>query len=166
MQLSRLRPELSRTLSSCTKELWQSVRPVYAAWGRALSAGVVDKKGAQHSKVFSAGKFLIVGSTNWTVSSEANQELSVLLYIEPNGMAFRSQVLSDMSEMARAVTYREIQKTVERVGTHFLTVQERNLIERFRDRGAGSGYPTQFGTVVTDISANRCPYACQRDLRG
>ena len=57
------------------------LRPIYSAWGRTLSSGTVDKTGARHSKMFSAGKFLIVGSTNWTVSSECNADLSVALQI-------------------------------------------------------------------------------------
>ena len=106
---------------------------------------------------------MVVGSTNWTVASEANQELSVLLYIEANGMAFRSQVLTDMAGTARSVTYKEVQRTVEKLGTHFLTAQEKNSIERYRDRGTGSNYPAQYGTVVNDTSANRWPYTQRHD---
>ena len=132
------------------------LRPVYTAWGRTLSAGFADKNGAQHSKVFSTGKFMVVGSTNWTVASEANQELSVLMYIEGNGAAFRAQTLTDMASTARAVTYNEIQRTVEKLGTHFLTQQEKSSIERYRDRIL-TNYPAQYGTVVSGTSASRWP---------
>ena len=134
------------------------LRHAYSAWGRPLIGPIADKSGAQHSKVFSTGKFMVVGSTNWTVASEANQELSVLLYIEPNGTAFRSRTLTDMAGMARSVTYSEIQRVVEKVGTHFLTQQEKSSIERYRDRGM-SNYPAQYMTVVDGAPSSRRQYS-------
>ena len=38
--------------------------------------------GASHAKVMYAYPYLIVGSTNWSVSSEANRELSAVLEVE------------------------------------------------------------------------------------
>ena len=104
---------------------------------------------------------MVVGSTNWTVASEANQELSVLLYIEPNGTAFRSKVLNDMAGLSalttKSVTYGEIQRVVEKVGTHFLTQQEKASIDRYRDRSANN-YPAQYMTVVDGAPSNRRQY--------
>ena len=110
-----------------------SLSSVYSGWARPLANRNCYKQGAQHSKVFSAGRFLIIGSTNWTVSSEANQELSVLLYIEPSGNELRARAIADMGLTARAVSFRDIQETVERVGVGFLSAQERNEIHRFRN---------------------------------
>ncbi|CAK0866402.1 unnamed protein product [Prorocentrum cordatum] len=104
-------PSSTESRLNVRKSHGTALLPIYASWGRTLSPAFRGKKGAQHSKVFSAGKFSIVGSTNWAVSSEANQELAAAMYIEPNGLAFRSQVLADMSQMARAATYKEMQET-------------------------------------------------------
>ena len=43
--------------------------------------------GLQHAKVLQAGDYLIVGSTNFTVSSKANLEISVLLHLTDAGSA-------------------------------------------------------------------------------
>ena len=43
--------------------------------------------GIQHSKTMRSDHFLIVGSTNWTTSSQTNQEMSVLLELNEDGLA-------------------------------------------------------------------------------
>ena len=110
-----------------------ALQRVYSAFGRPLSDRYCYKQGAHHTKAFSVGKFLVVGSTNWTVSSEANQELSVLMYIEQGGADLRAQAIADLKWMAFSTTFREMQETVERMGVSFLSVQERNMIGRFGD---------------------------------
>eukprot|EP00959_Pyramimonas_sp_CCMP1952_P216425 4526374-Pyramimonas_sp.AAC.1 len=77
-------PSSTESRLNVRKSHGTALLPIYASWGRTLSPAFRGKKGAQHSKVFSAGKFSIVGSTNWAVSSEANQELAAAMYIEPN----------------------------------------------------------------------------------
>ena len=42
--------------------------------------------GIQHSKTMRSDHFLIVGSTNWTTSSQTNQEMSVLLDLNKDGL--------------------------------------------------------------------------------
>ena len=38
-----------------------------------------------HAKLLVAGDYMIVGSTNWTTSSKANSEVSVLLHLTRQG---------------------------------------------------------------------------------
>ena len=54
--------------------------PVYAYYDRALR-GSREKVGAQHAKLLYLHPFLLVGSTNWSVSSETNRECSCLHWI-------------------------------------------------------------------------------------
>ena len=49
--------------------------PVYALAGRSIAMGGL--KGALHAKTCIIGKQAFVGSTNWTVSSQGNQECSM-----------------------------------------------------------------------------------------
>ena len=49
---------------------------VYGRYGR--SSGSCNR-GALHAKVFYREPYIIVGSSNWTLASEANREVSVLL---------------------------------------------------------------------------------------
>ena len=57
-----------------------SVGAAYERYGR--NAGSSAVWGACHAKLMYAYPYLMVGSTNWSVSSEANQELSLILEIE------------------------------------------------------------------------------------
>ena len=97
--------------SACNLEIWsqhgQLLGPVYRKWGRPINSATADKCGCLHAKVFAIGpkaftaedddsKILILGSTNWTVSSEANMELDVVLEIEKDGTATLEAVLQDM----------------------------------------------------------------------
>jgi len=56
----------------------------YAAVGRTVNK---EKKGVQHSKTVLADDHLLLGSCNMTISSEANQELNVLLQLDGEGLA-------------------------------------------------------------------------------
>jgi len=52
-----------------------------------LSRGISGAGGIQHSKTLRADDFLIVGSTNWTNASRLNQEMSVLVQLNEEGLA-------------------------------------------------------------------------------
>ena len=56
------------------------VKTAYARHGRYVNQNV--SLGHCHAKVLYTYPYLIVGSTNWSVSSESNVELSVLLEIQ------------------------------------------------------------------------------------
>jgi len=52
-----------------------------------VSRGISGAGGIQHSKTLRADDFLIVGSTNWTNASRLNQEMSVLIQLNEDGLA-------------------------------------------------------------------------------
>ena len=54
--------------------------PVYAAAGREERLGSLV--GILHAKSINVGSMAITGSTNWTVSSRANQELSTCFFMD------------------------------------------------------------------------------------
>ena len=56
------------------------MRAAYDRYGRGVGSSV--GWGACHAKLLYAHPYLIIGSTNWSVSSEANRELSLILEIE------------------------------------------------------------------------------------
>ena len=53
--------------------------------------------GALHAKVMYCYPYLIVGSTNWSISSEANRELSVLAKVEDDET--REYVEAELDEL-------------------------------------------------------------------
>ena len=50
-----------------------------------LTSGISGSSGIQHSKTLLVDDYLIVGSTNWTTSSKQNEEMSVLVHLNPDG---------------------------------------------------------------------------------
>ena len=97
-----------------TKQQGQLIAPVYASWGRRTQIPST-KKGPLHVKMFVIGprervppqedtRTVIVGSPNWTVSSEANVELSVALAIGSDGAAGVDHVVRDLRHGAVPVT--------------------------------------------------------------
>ena len=54
--------------------------PEYLRVGRTISG-----TGIQHAKTLLADHTLVVGSTNWTVSSRANSEVGVMVRLHPSG---------------------------------------------------------------------------------
>ena len=66
--------------------------------------------GAQHSKVFFVPPVLILGSTNWSVASEANREMSCVLRI-PTEEAMKNVkiYLDELAEGALEVTPNQMQ---------------------------------------------------------
>ena len=96
------------------KQQGQLIAPVYASWGRRTSVPT-SKKGPLHAKLVVVGphgrvprdkdaRVVVMGSTNWTVSSEANAELSVALSIGSDGAAGVDHVVRDLRHGAIAVT--------------------------------------------------------------
>ena len=95
------------------KQEGQLIAPVYAAWGRPAyrASNSYTKKGAMHAKLFVIGpkdcvppsedrRIVVTGSTNMTVSSECNQELSVALEFGSEGAATVDQVVGDLRQGA------------------------------------------------------------------
>ena len=58
------------------------IRSEYLAAGRSVPAA----RGAMHAKSLLVDQYLIIGSTNWTISSRTNQEISVLLQLNSRGL--------------------------------------------------------------------------------
>ena len=114
------------------------LRPVYEAHGRGLSRYQMDRsgdsgepRGAQHAKVLSVDSWLIIGSTNWTVASEANQELSALIHVEPVGARYQHTIVDDLSKRARRVSFSEMKGYISRAKLESLTPQERSEVARY-----------------------------------
>ena len=97
--------------NACTLEVWtqcgQRIAPVYRKWKRTTHANLENKFGALHAKMFAIGpklvdaeaedsKVVVLGSTNWTVSSEANMELDVILEVGKDGTATMDALLTEM----------------------------------------------------------------------
>jgi len=100
-------------------EIWknegQPCAPVYDSWNRSHQFDA-SKRGPLHAKVFVTGpahrvpaemdtRVVVMGSTNWTVSSECNVELSVALQIGSEGAAAVDHVVRDLRGGATLVTY-------------------------------------------------------------
>ena len=66
----------------------------YSRYGRRVSD---DYMGALHAKVLYSYPYLIMGSTNWSISSEANKELSVLAKVEDDET--REYVEAELDEL-------------------------------------------------------------------
>ena len=95
----------------CNLEVWsqygQRIAPVYRKWKRPTHAQLENKFGALHAKMFAIGpklvdaeaedsKVVVLGSTNWTISSEANMELDAILEVGKDGTATMDAVLTEM----------------------------------------------------------------------
>ena len=97
-----------------TKQQGQLIAPVYSSWGRRTQIPTT-KKGPLHVKMFVIGprervppqedtRTVILRSPNWTVSSEANVELSVALAVGSDGAAGVDHVVRDLRHGAVPVT--------------------------------------------------------------
>ena len=63
--------------------------------------------------VWNEGRILVHGSTNWTVASETNQQLSTVLAIGPSGAAGVDHSIRDMRQGATLVTFRDVQQCAQ-----------------------------------------------------
>ena len=97
-----------------TKQQGQLIAPVYSSLGRRTQIPVT-KKGPLHAKMFVVGpavrvppeedtRTVVLGSANWTVSSEANGEISVALAVGSDGAAGVDHVVRDLRHGAVPVT--------------------------------------------------------------
>lgn len=82
----------TRAQTELVKELVEADMIVRTCSGENISAeyaragrSVFPATGILHAKVMYAPPYLMVGSANWTTSSRCNQEVGVLLYLEPAG---------------------------------------------------------------------------------
>ena len=91
---------------------------MYAARGRRSNASAT-KRGPLHAKAFVIGpsrrvpaeednRIVVMGSTNWTISSESNVELGVAMQIGKEGAAGVDHVVRDLRHNATIVTYVEM----------------------------------------------------------
>ena len=109
----------SDSLDDWMLEVWkqegQRCGPVYDRWGRPHNFHG-SKRGALHAKVFVIGpatcvttredtRMVVLGSTNWTIASECNAELSVALRIGNEGAATVDHVVRDLRCGATKVDY-------------------------------------------------------------
>ena len=85
----------------------ESLKQVYAEFDHDWNT---EMKGASHAKVFFKWPYLIVGSTNWTVASRANVELSCLMKIHEPTRAYVNQFIRDMRRNERIISLAEIQE--------------------------------------------------------
>ena len=100
------------------KQQGQPCGPVYDRWERGHGFHA-SKRGALHAKVFVIGpatcvttredtRTMVLGSTNWTISSECNAELSVALRIGNEGAAGVDHVVRDLRYGATMVSYSSV----------------------------------------------------------
>ena len=76
--------------------------PVYDHYDRTLG-GPREKVGAQHSKLFYRHPFLIMGSTNWSVSSETNWEYSTLIWVGDSARLMMTGIFDRIENNAKRV---------------------------------------------------------------
>lgn len=125
------------------KQQGQLIAPVYAAWGRPIyrSNDRFGTKGAMHAKLFVIGpkhcvppqedrRVVVMGSTNMTVASECNLELSLTLEFGSEGAATVDQVVRDLRLGAYQVTYHDMENYARQRGV--------SLSDNFNGRGMGS----------------------------
>ena len=141
-----------------TLEIWkqqgQRCAPVCASWNRPWSLGDT-KRGPLHAKVFVRGpaqrvpaekdiRLMVMGSANWTVSSECNAELGVALRIGNEGAAEVDLVVQDLHHGATMVTpesLRNSSATWTGSGTQSRAVAEAPGSRGHRGRGVSSARP-------------------------
>ena len=80
----------------------RDARQAYGRCGRYPGSAVVW--GACHAKHMYAYPYLLVGSTNWSVSSEANRELSLVLEIDEEDRGARRYVETMIHSMKTGAT--------------------------------------------------------------
>ena len=89
---------------------------------------------------------MVMGSTNWTVSSECNAELSVALRIGNEGAAEVDLVVQDLHHGATMVTYESLRNSSAartESGTQSRTAAEALGSRGHRGRGMSSARPLQ-----------------------
>jgi len=75
-----------------------------------LTKGVSGNSGIQHSKTLLCDEHVIIGSCNWTNSSRLNQEMSVLLSLNAEGLASYEERLKYLQLYSMPFTEEEEQK--------------------------------------------------------
>ena len=146
------------TVCDRTLEVWkqqgQRTAPVYASWGRRHNFHE-SKRGPLHAKVFVIGptkrvpaeedsRVVVMGSTNWTVSSECNAELSVALQIGNEGAAGVDHVVRELRQGATMVTYASmlnLSAAQMESGAQSRTAAEAPSSRGHRGYGVGSARP-------------------------
>ena len=158
----------------CTLEVWKQRGPgiasVYAAWGRRPRVSL-QKRGPLHAKVFVLGpavrvpsdddnRVMVMGSTNSTISSESNVELSVALQIGKEGAAGVDHVVRDLRHNATMVTYAEMSTRS--------TAQERGDAYSHLEDVSAAGASVSHAPQGQDVSRRRPPQPprAHNNLRG
>ena len=72
---------------------------------------IVQKSGGgqQHSKTMKVGKFLVLGSTNWTNNSRRNFEMSALIELDEKGERRYERMIDTMNLQSRRFTAADLQ---------------------------------------------------------
>ena len=81
--------------------------PVYSSYGRTLG-GPREKVGCQHAKLMYVHPFLLIGSTNWSVSSETNREHSCLIWIGESSGHMMDSLFERLERNAKVVQERDL----------------------------------------------------------
>ena len=86
------------------------IRPKYKEFGEPCG---VDVRGSLHAKSFRVGYYFYAGSTNWSISSRANCELGMLVFLEAAKMRERRVAEAVILTDANKTSAREIDMLVE-----------------------------------------------------
>ena len=81
------------------------LKHVYQRYDRTISSRV--RNGRCHAEVLYSAPYLIMGSSNWSVSSEGNVEMDVVLNVR--GQEMQSYVQSMMDKMKHGATLIDVQ---------------------------------------------------------
>ena len=78
-----------------------------------LCRGDSGGSGIQHSKTLQCDQMIIIGSANWTNSSQSNQEISVLQALNLAGLRVHAKRIEEMHEVSEAFSEAETRETIE-----------------------------------------------------
>jgi phosphatidylserine/phosphatidylglycerophosphate/cardiolipin synthase-like enzyme len=78
-----------------------------------LCRGAKGSSGIQHSKTLQCDQILIIGSTNWTNSSQNNQEISVAYAMNAEGLRAHTKRIEEMRESSEVFSEVEARAAIE-----------------------------------------------------
>ena len=78
-----------------------------------LCRGAKGGSGIQHSKTLQCDQILIIGSTNWTNSSQSNQEVSVAYCMNAEGLRAHTKRIEEMRESSEVFSEAAAREAIE-----------------------------------------------------
>ena len=78
-----------------------------------LCRGAKGSSGIQHSKTLQCDQILIIGSTDWTNSSQSNQEISVAYAMNAEGLRAHTKRIEEMRESSEVFSEAEAREAIE-----------------------------------------------------